>query len=125
MAEDMTLTASFIIDPVTPVQGKYAGLITSDDATEHGLLSGNVTGKGAFSLKARIGKLTIPLKCKFSALVEFTESRQINGIARQVTLTLNISGDGEEVITGSSSSGMISTEPLADRASFKMSASVP
>ena len=119
MTEDLMLTAHFVINPFTSVHGTYAGLLTSTEFGGGGFLSGKVTRQGAFSLKAILGKLTLPIKGRFSLEGQFSGRVVVKGTSYQVDLTLNVTGDGARTITGSIVGGNRSATLAADLSPFQ------
>jgi hypothetical protein len=118
MQPNMTLTAHFMKNPFLPVQGKYTGLLGSADPADRGYLSGKLSPLGAFSLKAKIGKLTLKLKGAFSNAGQYSGTVVKNGVTYQVTLTLNISATGEREITGTIVGGEVNATVDANLSGF-------
>jgi hypothetical protein len=100
MTENLILTAHFVINPFIPVQGTYAGLLSSTEFGGAGFLSGKVTQQGSFSFKAKIGGLTLPMKGRFSVDGHFSGHFAVGGVSFRVDLTLNVTGAGARTITG-------------------------
>jgi len=119
MTEDLTLTAHFVINPFTPVQGKYAGILTSADSASTGYVSGKLTHLGNFSLKAILGTLTLPIKGRFSPDGHFTRQFVVGGVSYAIDLTLNVTGTGARTITGTIVRGNMSATLTADLSPFQ------
>jgi hypothetical protein len=119
MTEDLTLTAHFVINPFAPVQGKYSGLLTSGDSGLTGFLIGKVAPEGAFSLKAKLGALTLPIKGRFSLDGHFTRQFVFRGVSYSINLTLNVTGIGARTITGTIVGGGTSVTLTADLSPFE------
>jgi hypothetical protein len=119
MIEDLTLTAHFVINPFTPVQGKYSGLLTSVNSGSAGFLIGKVTREGAFSFKAKLGALTLPIKGRFSLDGRFTRRIKVGGIPYSINLTLNVTDIGARTITGTIVGGSTSVTLTADLSPFQ------
>jgi hypothetical protein len=119
MTEDLTLTAQFIINPFVSVQGKYAGLFASTTSGSVGLVSGKLSQQGVFSLKAKIGTLTLPMKGQFSRTGHFTGPILVGGVVYTVDLTLNVTGAGSRTITGTVVNGNASFGLAAELSPFQ------
>jgi hypothetical protein len=119
MTEDLTLTAHFAINPFLLVEGKYIGLLTSTDSGSAGFLSGKVNPQGTFSLKAKIGLLTLPLKGRFSLDGHFSGGTVVDGVFYAIELTLNVTGVGTRTITGMIIGGNTSAAITADFSPFQ------
>jgi hypothetical protein len=118
MQPNMTLTAHFLKNPFLPVQGKYTGLLGGADPADRGYLSGKLSPLGAFSLKAKIGKLTLKLKGAFSNTGQYSGTVVKNGVTYQVTLALNIGATGEREITGTIVGGDVNATVDANLSGF-------
>ena len=119
MTEDLTLTAHFVINPFSPVQGKYAGLLISTNPGISGFLSGRVAHQGNFSLKAKFGAVTLPVKGRFSLDGHFTRQMLFDGISYAINLSLNVTGIGGRTITGTIVGGDTSVTVAADLSPFQ------
>jgi Divergent InlB B-repeat domain/Bacterial Ig domain len=119
MTENLTLTAHFVINPFIPVQGTYAGLLSSADSVSTGFLSGKLTHQGAFSLKAKVGELTLPIKGRFSLDGHFTGRIVVADTSYAIELTLNVTGIGTRTITGTIVGGKTSVTIMADLSPFE------
>jgi hypothetical protein len=118
MAEDLTLTAHFAINPFVSVEGKYTGLLSPTSSGSVGFLSGKLTQQGNFSLKAKIGALTLPIKGRFSLDGHFTGNIVVRGVPYGINLTLNVTGIGARTITGTITGGNTSVTLAADLSPF-------
>lgn len=121
MAENLTLTAHFVINPFASVQGKYIGLLTSANSGINGSLSGNLTAKGGFSLKAKFGSMTVPIKGRFSNDGHYHRLVVIDGLSYFLDLTLNVTGLGARTISGTIAAGNTSLEVKAELSPFRKS----
>jgi hypothetical protein len=119
MTENLTLTAHFAINPFIPVQGTYAGLLSTADSVSTGFLSGKLTHRGAFSLKAKVGELTLPIKGRFSLDGHFTGRIVVADTSYVIELTLNVTGIGARAITGTIVGGRTSVTIMADLSPFE------
>jgi hypothetical protein len=119
MTENLTLTAHFVINPFIPVNGTYAGFLSSADSVGIGFLSGKINHQGAFSLKARLGELTLPIKGRFSLDGHFTGRIVVADTSYAVDLTLNVTGIGARTITGTIVGGPTSLTILAELSPFE------
>jgi hypothetical protein len=118
MTENLSLTAHFVINQFTSVQGRYIGLLRSTDSGTGGFLSGKVTPQGGFSFKAKLGALTFPIKGRFSTDGHFLRQILVDGIVYTVDLTLNFTDTGARTITGTINGGSTSVTVTADLSPF-------
>jgi hypothetical protein len=118
MQPDMTLTAHFLRNPFVPVTGRYSGLIQSVDPSDRGVVSGTLTAEGGFSLVARIGGMTIPVKGQFSNSGRFQTVVVVADKVYVVSIALNVSGTGQRQITGTIKGGTIDASILADLSTY-------
>lgn len=121
MTENLNLTAHFVINPFVSVQGKYIGLLTSANSGMPGFLSGNLTANGGFSLKAKFGSITVPIKGRFSNDGHYHRLIVIDGLSYFIDLTLNVTGLGARTITGTIAVGKTSLEVKAELSPFRKS----
>lgn len=122
MSSALSLTATFVLNPFASLKGKYGGLVTADEATDRGFVTGKVSPKGVFSLKAKVGKLTFPLKGIFTGTGTYSGQVKVKGVTYEVDLALNVGATGAKVITGTIVGGDIDAEITADLGTFNKKA---
>ncbi len=115
---NMHLTAKFLINPFTPVKGRYNGIATGTTSEGNGFLAVTLASDGAFTGSLKAGKILLKLKGKFSNTGRFTKTITVRGTEYTVDLTLNVSGTGTEQITGTIRGGNIDVVIGAGRVVF-------
>jgi hypothetical protein len=115
---NLMLTAHFLINPFTPVKGRYNGLAAGATAEGNGFLSTTLANDGSFTGTVKVGKLVLKLKGKFSNTGRYTKTVTVAKVPYTIDLTLNVSGTGAEQITGTVTGGNVNVSIVARRATF-------
>lgn len=107
MESNMELTAHFLTNPFLPVKGGYSGLVTTATPAGRGFFTAKLAAKGAFTGTFKIGALTLAVKGRFSNTGLYHGTVKKGGVIYTIDLTLNVSGIGAPVITGTVQGGAI------------------
>ncbi len=118
MQPDMTLTAHFLRNPFSPIRGKYFGLLEANGPADRGVVNGKLGADGSFTLKAKIGRISIPVKGVFTNAGEFDTAVFVGDAVYAIHLRLNVSGTGQRQITGSIQGGGVDAAILADLSTY-------
>jgi hypothetical protein len=114
----MNLTAHFLRNPFVLARGRYTGLIQSTDPTDRGVLTGRLSAKGGFTLVAKIGRVTLPVKGRFTSSGDFRAVVTAGNAAYGVELHLDLSAGGQRQITGTIKGGGIDATVTADLSTY-------
>ena len=115
---NLILTAHFLINPFTPVKGRYNGLASGPTIEGNGFLSTTLASNGTFTGTLKVGKLILKLKGKFSNTGRYTKTVTVAKVPYTIDLTLNVTGTGTEQITGTVTGGNVNVSIVAKRATF-------
>lgn len=115
---NLKLTANFLINPFTPVKGLYNGLISGATPMENGLLSLRLGNDGTFTGSITTSAVTLRLKGKFSNRGAYTTTIKVGTISYTITLALNVSGAGEQKVTGTVVGGGLNLNLDSDRVTY-------
>lgn len=127
MFPNMMLTAHFLPNPFLGVKGIYGGLATSATPNHRGFFKATLTPIGAFTGTLKIGKLSVPLKGRFSnagLLISndgFTPGPltvTLKGVTYTFNLALNVQPTGARQITGTVTYGGVTSAITGDLAAF-------
>lgn len=115
---NLVLTAHFLINPFTPVKGRYNGLASGPTSEGNGFLSTTLATDGSFTGTLKVGKVVLKLKGKFSNSGLYTQTVMVAKVPYTINLTLNVTGSGAEQITGTVTGGNVNVSIVARRATF-------
>lgn len=115
---NMTLTAHFLLNPFTPVKGRYNGLVAGAASGGNGFFSATLASNGTFTGSFQSGTVSLKLKGKFSNTGRYTKTMKVGGVEYLVDLTLNVTGSGAQQITGTVKGGAVDAAVTSARATF-------
>ena len=127
MFPNMSLTAHFLPNPFLGVKGLYGGLIGSATPNHRGFFKATLLPTGAFTGTLKIGKLSVPLKGRFSNTGQLLSNDGftpgpltvvLKGVTYTLNLTLNVQPSGARQIAGTVVYGGITSSITGDLAAF-------
>jgi len=115
---NLGLTAHFLINPFIPVKGRYTGLGLAPSVAGTALFSATLNSNGTFTGSLKVGVVNLLLKGKFSNTGHYTASISSGKITYAIDLALNVSGTGDQKITGTIVGGAVNVNIDSDLSPF-------